>query len=111
MDDKKFQNAIDILLQQMATTHAEGQETKEKQTEHEKRINRLERATINLYNASVEHGKLLAEQSKEIAQVNDSIKEMREAQREAHKDMDERLNAVIFMAEKFFSGQNGKSKK
>ena len=57
MDDKKFQNAIDILLQQMATTHAEGQETKEKQKEHDKRINGLERAAINLYNVTVEQGK------------------------------------------------------
>lgn len=111
MDDKKIQKALDILLQQQATTHDAGEETKEKQKEHEKRINRLERATINLYNASVEHGKHLAEQSKEIAQVNDSIKEMREARREAQKETDGRLNAVIFMAEKFFSGQNGKSKK
>jgi len=36
---------------------------------------------------------------------------MREAHREDHKEMNERLNAVIFMAEKYFSGQNGKSKK
>lgn len=111
MDDKKTQKALDILLQQQATTHAEGLETKEQQKEHEKRINRLERATINLYNSTVEHGKHLAEQSKEIAQVNESIKQMREAHREDHKEMNERLNAVIFMAEKFFSGQNGKSKK
>ena len=104
MDDKKFQKALDILLQQQATTHAEGEMTQEQQKEHEKRINRLERATVNLYITTVEQGK-------EIAKVNDSIKEMREAHREDHKEMSERLNAVIFMAEKFFSGQNGKSKK
>ncbi len=100
MDDKKFQNAIDILLQQMATTHAEGQETKEKQKEHDKRINGLERAAINLYNVTVEQGKNITKESKNIAEL-----------REAQKETNERLNAVIFMAEKFFSGQNGKSKK
>jgi len=46
MDDKKIQKALDILLQQQATTHAEGLETKEQQKEHEKRINRLERTPL-----------------------------------------------------------------
>ena len=100
MDDKKFQKAIDIMLQQMATTHATGEETKEKQKEHEKRINGLERAAINLYNISVEQGKNITNESKNIAEL-----------REAQKETNERLNAVIYMAEKFFSGQNGKSKK
>jgi len=100
MDDKKIQKALDILLQQQATTYAAGEETKEQQKEHEKRISVLERATINLYNTSVEQGK-------NIAEVNDSVKELLDAQKETN----ERLNAVIFMGEKYFSGQNGKSKK
>ncbi len=104
VDDKKFQKALNILLQQQATTHATGEMTKEQQKEHEKRISRLERATVNLYLTTVEQGK-------EIEKVTESIKEMREAHREDHKGMNERLNAVIFMAEKYFSGENGKSKK
>ena len=100
MDDKKIQKALDIMLQQQAITHSEGQETKEKQKEHEKRIHTIERAAINLYNITVEQGK-------NIKEISASIVELRDVQKETN----ERLNDVIFMAEKFFSGQNGKSKK
>lgn len=105
MDEKKFDKAIDALLQLQAGTSADLDKLKESQKEAEKRVNVLERVSLNLYNASVEQGK-------NIAEVTKSIKEQRVAQKETDermKETDERLNAVIFMAEKFFGG-NGKAK-
>lgn len=55
----------------------------------------------------MKHDDSLDEQRKSIDALTADIGELREAQ----KETGERLNAVIFMAEKFFSGQNGKSKK
>lgn len=52
---------------------------------------------LNLYNSSVEQGK-------NIARLTVDIKELRDAQ----KETDQRVNAVIFTAEKFFGNRNGK---
>lgn len=106
MDDKKFQKAIDILLKQQAATHAEGEMTKEEQKDHAKRINVLERAVINLYNTSVRQGENIDKQGESIDKQGEQIDKLVASQKETN----ERLNAVIFMAEKFFGG-NGKSKR
>lgn len=120
MDEEKFQRAIDIILQNQAQFYADLQqmqetnkeiqeankELQEVQKEGEKRTNELGLACLNLYNTSVEHQSAIEEQSKNTAELTQDIRELREAQ----KETDERLNAVIFMAEKFFGGKNGKSK-
>lgn len=121
MDDEKLQKTIDFILsnqaqfyadlQQIQETNKQIQESnrqiqesnkqiQETQKEAEKRTNILERVCLNLYNTTVEHGK-------QIAQLTEDVKELRVAQ----KETDERLNTVIFMAEKFFGGQNGRSEK
>ena len=112
MDDEKFQRAIDIILENQAQFYTDLQKVQETnkqiqetQKEAEKRVNVLERVCLNLYNSSVEQGK-------NIAQLTEDIGELREAQKETDgrlRETDERLNAVIFMAEKFFGSQNGKS--
>ncbi len=107
MDDKKFQKAIDILLKQAATTHADGEMTREEQKDHAKRISVLERAVINLYITSVQQGENIERQGVSIDKQGKQIDKLIEAQH--HRN--ERLDAVIFMAEKYFSGENGKSKK
>ncbi|HSK71567.1 MAG TPA: hypothetical protein VK892_07725 [Pyrinomonadaceae bacterium] len=100
MDDEKINRTIEIILQQRAQFYADLQEMKEVQKEAEKRVNVLERVSLNLYNTTVEQGK-------NIAQLTEDVKELRAAQ----KETDERLNAVIVMAEKFFSRNNGDSEK
>lgn len=99
MDEEKFQRAIDIILQNQAQFYSDLQQLQEGQKEAKKRADVLERVSLNLYNSSVEQGK-------NIAELTGDIRELRDVQ----KETDERLNAVIFMAEKFFGGQNGKSK-
>jgi len=107
MDDEKLDKTIDFILNNQAQFYADLQKIQETQKgiqetqiEAEKRVNVLERVSLNLYNTSVEQGK-------NISQLTEDIKELRQAQ----KETDARLNAVIFMAEKFFGNQNGDSKK
>ena len=114
MDDEKLERTIEFILNNQAQFYADLQkiqetnkEIQEAQKEAAIRTNVLERVCLNLYNTSVEHGNQIAENGKQIAQLTEDIKELREAQ----KTTDERLNAVIFMAEKFFGSQNGKSEK
>lgn len=114
MDDEKLQRAIEFILENQARFYADLQQVQEAnkqiqeaQKEAEKRVNVLERICLNLYNTTVEQGK-------GITQLTENIRELREAQSETDKrfrETDERLNTVILLAEKFFSGENGDSKK
>lgn len=81
--------------------------TKEEQKDHAKRINVVERTVINLYNLSVKQGDNIAKQSESIQSQGEQVDKLVAAQ----KEINERLDVVIFMAEKYLSGQNGKSKK
>ena len=81
--------------------------TKEELKDHAKRINVLERAVINLYNTSVKQGENIERQGEGIEKQGKQIDKLITAQQHTN----ERLDAVIFMAEKYFSGENGKSKK
>ena len=114
MDDEKLDKTIEFILNNQAQFYADLQQVQEtnkqiqeSQKEAAIRVNVLERVCLNLYNSTVEQGKNIAEQGKNIAELTADIKELRDAQ----KSTDERLNAVIFMAEKFFSSENGKKKK
>lgn len=107
MNEDKIDKTIEIILQNQAQFYADLQQIQETnkqiqevQKKAEKRVNVLERVSLNLYNTTVEHGK-------NIAQLTEEIRELRAAQ----KETDERLSAVIFMAEKFFSRNNGDSEK
>ncbi|MBA3694481.1 MAG: hypothetical protein H0W77_13770 [Acidobacteria bacterium] len=107
MDDEKLEKTIEFILNNQAQFTVDIQKMQEAHKEGEKRVNVLERVCLNLYNACVEQKDAIAEQTKNINQLSADIRELREGQRET----DERLNAVILMAEKFFSGENGNSKK
>ncbi len=107
MDDEKIEKTIEFILNNQAQFTVDIQKLQEAQKEGEKRVNVLERVCLNLYNASVEQKDAIAEQTKNINQLSVDVRELREGQ----KETDERLNAVILMAEKFFSGENGNSKK
>ena len=88
--------------------------TRDEQKDHAKRINVVERAVINLYNTSVKQGENIERQSESIDKQSESIdKQGQQIDKlvAAQKETNERLDAVIFMAEKYFSGENGKSKK
>ncbi len=102
MDDEKLDKTIEFILNNQAQFSANNQQLQEDLREFQKtadkRFNALERATVNLYNLTIEI-------SANIKDLSSDVKQLRESQ----KETDERLNAVIFMAEKFFGSQNGKS--
>lgn len=102
MDNEKLDKTIEFILNSQAQFSADNQQLQEDllnfQKTTDKRFNALERATVNLYNLTIEI-------SANIKDLSLGVKELRDAQ----KETDERLNAVIFMAEKFFGGNNGKS--
>jgi DNA repair ATPase RecN len=102
MDDEKLDKTIEFILNNQAQFSANNQQLQEYLREFQKtadkRFNALERATVNLYNLTIEI-------SANIKDLSSDVKQLRESQ----KETDERLNTVIFMAEKFFGSQNGKS--
>jgi len=106
MDDEKLEKTIEFILNNQAQFTIDIRLLQESQKEGEKRVNVLERVCLNLYNASVEQKDAIAEQTKNINQLSADVKELREGQ-----ETDERLNTVILMAEKFFSGENSNSKR
>ena len=98
MDEDKINKTIEILLQNQAQFYANLQMMQETNKDAEKRISVLERATVNLYNATTKTNET-------VDKLAGVVNELAVAQRET----DERLNAVIFMVEKFLGNQNGKS--
>lgn len=111
MDDEKLQKTIEFILNNQAQFTVDIQKIQEAHKDAEKRVGTLERVSLNLYNASVEQGKVIAQLSEETRKAHENHgKEMSDI-RANQKENDERLNAVILMAEKFFSGENGNSKK
>ncbi len=118
MDDEKLQKTIEFILNNQAQFTVDIQKIQESHKEAEKRIGTLERVSLNLYNASVEQGKVIAQLSEETRKVGEEVRKAHEIHqaemsemRANQKEIDERLNAVILMAEKYFSGENGNSKK
>ncbi len=112
MDEEKINNTIEILLQNQARFYANLQMIQETNKEAEKRISVLERATVNLYNATTKTSETVDKLAGKVDELIDAQKKTNECLRETDgrlRETDERLNAAIFMAEKFLGGQNGKS--
>ncbi len=100
MDDEKLEKTIEFILNNQAQFTVDIQLLQESQKEAGKRFTTLERVSLNFYET-------VAKLAESVGELTEDVKEMRQAQMET----DERLNAVILMAEKFFSGENGNSKK
>lgn len=112
MDEEKINKTIEIILQNQAQFYADLQLLQETNKEAEKRISVLERAAVNLYNAQTKTNETvdkLADKVDGLADKVDGLADKVDVLVSAQKETDERLNAVIFMAEKFFGSQNGKS--
>lgn len=106
MDDEKIQRTLEFILENQAQFTVDVQKLGEANSIAEKRINTLERVSLNLYNAVTELTKSVEIQTKNVNQLTDDVQELREAQ----KETDERLNAVILMVERYLSGENGDRK-
>lgn len=111
MDDEKLQKTIEFILNNQAQFTVDIQKIHEAHKDAEKRVGTLERVSLNLYNASVEQGKVIAQLSEETRKAHEIHEKEMTGIRANQKETDDRLNAVILMAEKFFSGENGDRKK
>jgi uncharacterized phage infection (PIP) family protein YhgE len=112
MDEEKINNTIEILLQNQARFYANLQMMQETNKDAEKRISVLERATVNLYNATTKTNETVDKLAGIVGKLADNVTELAGKVDElvdAQKETDERLNATIFMVEKFLGGKNGKS--
>ena len=112
MDEEKINKTLEIILQNQAQFYADLQKMQETNKEAEKRVSVLERATVNLYNAQAKTNEAIEKTSatvNELAVKVDGLTDKVEGLILSQKETDERLSAVIFMAEKFFSRNNGKS--
>jgi uncharacterized phage infection (PIP) family protein YhgE len=119
MDEEKINKTIEILLQNQAQFYANLQMMQDTNKDAEKRISVLERATVNLYNATTKTNETvdklagsvngLAGSVNGLAGVVDKLADKVTELADAQKETEERLNAVIFMVEKFLGGQNGKT--
>lgn len=98
MNEDKINQTIEIILQNQAQFYADLQMLQEANKEAEKRAVILERAVVNLYNAQTKTNET-------VEKLADKIDGLADAQ----KETDERLNAVIFTAEKFFGKNGGKT--
>ncbi len=114
MDQDKIDKTIEIILQNQAQFYAELQQTQELQKEWQKnfenRVVNLEQASINLIEAVKQTNETVKEVSKNVDEISKNVDEISknvDELRAAQKETDERLNAVIYMAEKFFSRGNG----
>jgi chromosome segregation ATPase len=107
MDDEKLEKTIEFILNNQAQFTVDIQLLQEANKDAEKRLSVLERATVNLYNSLTETSKNVSAVADKVDLLSDKVDKLADSQ----KETDERLNAVIMMAERFFSGENGDSEK
>ena len=107
MDDEKLEKTIEFILNNQAQFTVDIQKLQEANKDAEKRVSILERATVNFFNALTETNKNIGLVAEKVDLITDKVDKLADFQ----KETDERLNAVILMAEKFFSGENGNSKR
>lgn len=107
MDNEKLEKTIELILNNQAQFTVDIQLLQEANKDAEKRVSVLERATVNLYNSLTETNKNVSAIADKVDRLADKVDKLADSQ----KETDERLCAVILMAEKFLSGENGDSKK
>lgn len=125
MDEDKIDRTIEIILQQQAQFYADMQRMQESQERSEKqlresqkrsddRVANLQEATLTLFDAVKLTSKNIDNLTVRVDGLTekvDGIADKVDRLAEAQIHTEERLNAVIFMAEKYFSDkQNGNSK-
>ena len=109
MDDEKLERTIEFILNNQAQFTVDIQKLQEAHQSAEKRLGLLERASVGLYAG-------LTDLTENVNRLTKDVEELRKTQetgmrelREAQKETDERLNAVILMVERYLSRENGKS--
>jgi seryl-tRNA synthetase len=114
MDEDKIDRTIEIILMQQAQFYADMQKMQESQERSEKHIGNLQEAAITLLDAVKLTGNNIDNLSIRVDDLTNTVDKLAntvDKLADAQVNTDERLNAVIFMAERYFSDkQNGNSK-
>ena len=102
MTNEEIQRVMEFIVKQQESFADRMEQMLELHAQSEKRISRLETATVHLYNATIELSKAQKELTDKQKELAEKMAELAEAQ--AHTDR--RLDALIDIIEQ---GRNGKS--
>jgi len=112
MTPEEIERTIQFILQHEAAVFARIDGLSAASERHDREISqltdlvgRLAQAEIHL----VERMDTLAERMDTLAERMDTLAERMEALATAHKETDERLNALILTVERYIAGRNGNS--
>ena len=95
MTNEEFQRVMEFIIKQQESLSDRMEQMLELHAQSEKRISRLETATVNLYNTITEVGKAQKDLAVKMAELA-----------EAQAQTEQRLNVIIDIIEQ---GRNGKS--
>ncbi|HEX8567040.1 MAG TPA: hypothetical protein VF648_15470 [Pyrinomonadaceae bacterium] len=98
MESDKVKRAVELIVRNQAEFSLEMRQLLEARKDAENRLSVLEQAAINLIASVTETNQSVRQLTAEVSQLVS-----------LQKETNERLNALILMAERYLSRENGKS--
>ncbi len=109
--DEKIQRQMDFIIEQQAQFSVDIEKIQQSIGTLESVVTRLANASLNRLEENEEKIALLIDAQLRTEQKIEKLTDSQQKLSELQQTTDERLNAVIFMFEKFISRENGNSEK
>ena len=109
--DEKIQRQMDFIVEQQAQFSVDIEKIQQSIGTLESIVTRLANASLNRLEENEEKIALLIDAQLRTEQKIEKLTDSQQKLSELQQTTDERLNAVIFMFEKFISRENGNSEK
>ncbi len=109
--DEKIQRQMDFIIEQQAQFSVDIEKIQQSIGTLESVVTRLANASLNRLEENKEKIALLIDAQLRTEQKIEKLTDSQQKLSESQQTTDERLNAVIFMFEKFISRENGNSEK
>lgn len=109
--DEKIQRQMDFIVEQQAQFSVDIEKIQQSIGTLESVVTRLANASLNRLEENEEKIALLIDAQLRTEQKIEKLTDSQQKLSELQQSTDERLNAVIFMFEKFISRENGNSEK
>lgn len=109
--DEKIQRQMNFIVEQQAQFSVDIEKIQQSIGTLESVVTRLANASLNRLEENEEKIALLIDAQLRTEQKIEKLTDSQQKLSELQQTTDERLNAVIFMFEKFISRENGNSKK
>jgi septal ring factor EnvC (AmiA/AmiB activator) len=109
--DEKIQRQMDFIIEQQAQFSVDIEKIQQSIGTLESVVTRLANASLNRLEENEEKIALLIDAQLRTEQKIEKLTDSQQKLSESQQTTDERLNAVIFMFEKFISRENGNSEK